>query len=145
MRQLKRRHARSRRPGFTLIEVMVAMMLGMTMLGCALGLLMTTIFSTGFAGSLQVATRLGQETIDRTLTETWATMGTTASACQSTTQTIYSSGATKASGAGDMLPYQRSCTVTAMASGMRSIRVTVQWVDSSNRAHTVQLGAQRAP
>ncbi len=143
-----------RQDGFTLIEVMVCLLLLVVSGAGGLAMVMAQIRSISFAGSAQIATRLGQQALDQIMVEPFASIGSGNSACKASEPTLYATGDSDSSltSSGNKLSYARSCLVSALPNGMKVMRVSVSWLegfgatqDGSARTRTITLGAQRAP
>jgi len=143
---------RRRSSGFLLIEVLISLLL-LTVAGAgALALLGTVVTSTQFSGQAQTATRLGQDLLDRVMQEPFATIGLAGSACVATEPEDITANGLRLSiaqaGPGNMVPYQRSCSVitigTGVGTGLKVIRVRVRFQDGTGTWRTMRLGGQRA-
>lgn len=129
--------------GFGLVEVMVSLLVVLLAAAGGIALLMSTIYSTMFSGAAQTASRLGQEIIDRSMAEPFATLGTSTSVCQSTPSIVFGQGTT--GGTGNWLQFTRACNMTILGDGMKLVDVTVSWTEKSGRVRTFNMGSQRAP
>jgi hypothetical protein len=139
--------ARARRSGrgIVLVEVLMSIMLLAIVAAGSVGMVLVTVRGNAFAGSVQTATKLGQQVIDQLMLEPFATLGVGASSCKTVAETVYATGSANAGGAGDTQPYTRSCAISPLPNGIKVVVVTVQWDDAAAKQHTIKLGTQRAP
>jgi hypothetical protein len=151
MGQVARRRAlragslRRRPRGVLLIEVLMSMLLLFISAAGSLAMLMVVIRSVGFSNAAQTASRLGQEVLDRVMLEPFAAVGQPGSACVASEANLFGTGASGTSGAGNSIPYTRTCSVGLLGNGMAVVRVAVSWVDGNDRQRTLNLAVQRAP
>ena len=138
--------SRPHEAGFGFVEVMVSMLMLMIAAAAGIAVLSATIQATSFANGIQAASRLGQEVLDRAMTEPFDSLTGTSGdpVCKDPVDPspIYVTGA---GSAGNFATYTRRCYVTAVSTDYKRIGVVVGWVDSRDaRPHRVIMGMNRA-
>jgi hypothetical protein len=145
--------------GFGFIEVLVSLLLVMVAAAAGIAIIGATIQATSFANGIQVASRLGQDVLDRAMAEPFDNLTGTSSdpVCKDPvdqdssnnplqirvdhTRSDNSSGGSP----GNFTLFTRRCYVTTITSNYKRIGVVVGWADSrDSRWHHVVLGMNRA-
>ncbi len=141
---------RRRNSGFGMMEVLVSLGLLMVCAAGSVAMLVTSIISTSFSGSVQTAYRLGQTVLDRAMIEPITLLqcgGVAGSACQTVENNLLADGTTGAASGGNSVRYTRSCAVSCPPNGPRTISVTVSWprLSGNGNPHSITVGVMRAP